>query len=121
MASVTKQQNGRYLVRWWDPEGRQCKERFDTAGEARARAATVEADKARGAYIDPRAGRVRFRDHAEEWLSVQTFDDSTRERTETRLRVHILPTFGNLELRRIQPSTVQSWLRDRQRECAPAM
>ena len=36
-----------------------------------------------------------------------------REQVETRLRVHILPTFEDLELRAIKVSTVQSRLRAR--------
>ena len=36
----------------------------------------------------------------------------TREAAELRLRVHIVPPFGKLELKAIRPSTVQAWLRD---------
>jgi hypothetical protein len=50
---------------------------------------------------------------------MQTFDDSTREAVESRLRVHIMPTFEHLELRAIRASTVQAWLRSRQAKCAP--
>lgn len=118
MASVTKEPNGRYLVRWW-ADGQPHKQRFDRATDARSFANTVEADKARGMYVDPRAGRMLFRDYAEGWLADQTFDESTREAVASRLRVHLLPTFGRVELRRIRPSSVQAWLRGRQQHCAP--
>jgi integrase len=68
---------------------------------------------------DPRAGKVTFGDFAERWLADQTFDESTHEAVESRLRVHILPTFGGIELGAIRPSTLQAWLRGRQQECAP--
>jgi hypothetical protein len=35
MASVTKQPNGRWLVRYWTPDGEQRKQRFDRATDAR--------------------------------------------------------------------------------------
>jgi hypothetical protein len=57
---------------------------------------------------------------AHKWLQSQTFDESTREAVESRLRVHILPELGNIELRHLRPSTIQSWLRGRQEECAPS-
>lgn len=52
-------------------------------------------------------------------MTRQTFDESTRETTESRLRAHILPVLGDLEVRAIRPSTVQAWLRGRQADCSP--
>lgn len=119
MASVSKQPNGRYLVRFWTPDGRQRKRRFDRATDARSFANQVESDKARGEFVDPRAGKMTFGDFAQTWLADQTFDESTREAVTSRLRVHLLPTFGRIQLRAIRPSTVQAWLRGRQQKCAP--
>ena len=45
MASVHKQPNGRYLVRYWTPDGRQRKRRFDKKTEADRFAVTTEADR----------------------------------------------------------------------------
>lgn len=120
MASVTKQANGRYLVRYWTPDGRQRKQRFDRATDARTFANTVEADKVRGSFVDPRAGRITFGQFSERWLTAQTFDESTREAVASRLRVHMLPTFGRTQMRAIRPSTVQEWVRGCQRQCAPS-
>jgi len=75
--------------------------------------------KLAGAYVDPAAGRITFGAFAEEWLASQTFDPSTHEAVASRLRVHLLPIFGNVELRHIRPSTVQAWLRSRQERAAP--
>jgi integrase len=75
-------------------------------------ASTIEADKARGTFIDPKAGRVTFEAYAEEWLAVQTFEESTRDAVALRLRKHILPALGTRELRAIKPSTIQALLRN---------
>ncbi|MBE1610977.1 integrase [Actinopolymorpha pittospori] len=45
------------------------------------------------------------------WLAAQTFDASTAEAVESRLRLHALPTLGSMALRQVRPSTIQSWIR----------
>lgn len=119
MASIKKEANGRFKVRYRTPDGKDRAQRFDKKRDAQTFANTVEADKARGAYVDVSAGRVTFGAFAEQWLKAKTFDESTREAVASRLRVHILPALGRLELRAIRPSTVQAWLRGRQEHCAP--
>jgi hypothetical protein len=64
-------------------------------------------DLVTGRYVDPKAGRVTLGDFAGQWLDGQTFDASTRETMESRVRTHILPTIGHVELRHLKPSTVQ--------------
>lgn len=52
-----------------------------------------------------------FRDYAARWLDAQTFDRSSRDATELRLRPHVVPVLGEWPLARVKPSTIQSWLR----------
>jgi integrase len=77
---------------------------------------TVEADKLRGSYIDPQAGRITLRRYASGWLAAQTFDESTREATESRLRVHVYPYLGDRGLSAIRPCHVQAWDRALQQQ-----
>lgn len=102
-----------------DPGGRQRTRSFARQIDARRFLATIEADKLRGTYIDPDAGKVTLRTFGEEWLDRQTFDPATREAVASRLRVHVYPTLGEHEIRAIRPSTVQTWLRSRQKMLAP--
>jgi len=101
----------RYVVNYRDPEGRQRRKTFRRKAEALAFRNTVEADKLRGTYLDVDAGRVSFRAYADEWLANRTFSPLTYEATELRLRLHVVPMIGHLELRQIKPSTIQSLLR----------
>jgi integrase len=119
MATVTKLANGRYQARWRTPEGGSRKKTFAKKSTALAEVTRHEHSKSVGGYVDPSAGRQRFKLFAAQWLEAQTFDESTREAVASRLRAHLNPTFGELELRAIRPSTVQGWLRGRQVECAP--
>lgn len=114
MASIKKRSTDagvRYDVRYRDPDGKQRMRTFARKVDADRFAATVEADKLRGTYIDPNAGKVTFKEYATAWLKAQTFDTSTREAVELRLRLHAYPALGRHELRQIKPSTVQAWLR----------
>jgi len=68
----------RYDVRYRDPGGVQRKRSFARRSDATAYAATVEADKLRGSYVDRNAGRELFKTYAEQWLSSQIFAPNTR-------------------------------------------
>lgn len=100
-----------YRVRWRDPAGRQRSRSFAKKAQAERFRSIVSADLVRGEYIDPDAGKVTFVDYATEWLSAQTFDEATAEAVAHRLRLHAFPVLGDKELRRVKPSTVQSWIR----------
>jgi integrase len=108
----------RWDVRWRDDTGRQRHKAFDRKQEAETFLAQIQADLVRGTYTDPAAGKVTVRAYAESWLAAQTFDPSTREATELRLRLHILPELGGRELRTLRPSVVQAWTRSLQQRLA---
>lgn len=72
MASIKARETKRgprYDVRYRTPDGRVRTETFTTEKLARARANIVEADKYRGTFVDPHAGRATFREYAGEWLA----------------------------------------------------
>jgi integrase len=113
VASISKRTVGgkpRYDVNYREPDGRARRKTFLKKSDADTFASTVEADKARGTFIDPNAGRITFRKYAEDWLAAQTTEPTTRERIEGRLRVHVYPVLGSKTLVQIKPSTIQSWL-----------
>lgn len=113
MASIQdrgKEFDRRWQARYRDPDGRQVSKSFRRKIDAQRWLDETTADLMLGKYVDPRAGTVKLRDYAAGWLESQTFDWSTYEGTERRLRLHVLPVLGDLELRNIKPSTVQSWL-----------
>jgi integrase len=101
----------RYRVRYIGPDGRERSESFPDRAKRAAEAflVSVEADKLRGSYVDPAAGRVTFREYAEDWLRTHTFDESTRETTEFRVRKHLYPSFGDRSLASIRPSHIREW------------
>ncbi|GGM60815.1 tyrosine-type recombinase/integrase [Dactylosporangium sucinum] len=107
----------RYRVRYIAPDGRERSQSFPDKEKKAAEAflVSVEADKLRGTYVDPNAGRILFQDFATEWLNNQTFDPSTREVTERRLRRHIFPQLGSRPLSSIRPTHLREFDRTLQR------
>ena len=109
MAHIERRGPGRWRARFRDPSGRERSKTFPRRSDAERFLTSIEHSKLVGGYIDPSAGRVTFARFSARWLESQTFDASTREAVGSRLRVHLLPAFGDLELREIRPSTTQSW------------
>ena len=110
----------RWQVRWRDAAGEQQKENFAKRSQADTRAATIEADLARGLYVDPAAGKESFRAVAERWRTTAVHRDGTASRVERALRLHIYPTFGDRPIVTIRPSEVQAWVKDRSQVLAPS-
>jgi integrase len=107
-----------WTVRWRDGAG-QKRKTFAKQAEAKLFKAAVETDMARGTYVDPHAGKVTLESYATQWLAGQTFDASTREATEYRLRTHTLPHLGTRQLQALRPSTIQAWIKLLQATLAP--
>ncbi|CAN5885495.1 hypothetical protein BH23ACT8_BH23ACT8_19490 [soil metagenome] len=99
-----------WRVCYWDPQEADRSQSFVRKVDARAFAASIETDMLRGQYLDPRASKFRFGEFAERWAASLTVDAKTAEGIASRLRAHLLPAFGDLELRHIKPSTIQGWL-----------
>jgi integrase len=102
----------RYRARYVDPDGRTLAKMFPDKCKKRAEdfLLEVESSKREGKYISPKAGRVKFRVQAENWLKGQSADAATREVLRSRLGKQIYPHFGELPMSVIMPATVRDWL-----------
>jgi hypothetical protein len=96
MASIkrrtTKAGDNRYDVRYRLPDGAVRTRTFPTHRRAKNFAATVEADKLRGEWIDRRSARVTLKEYAEQWRTSRVHRSSTQAQVETHLRRHVLRT-----------------------------
>jgi integrase len=70
-----------------------------------------EAAIARGAWRDPRAGRITLGEWHERWWAARVVEPETRRGDEGCFRRHILPEFEDWPLAKIQRLDVQSWVR----------
>lgn len=119
MGHIISTPAGAFRANWRDPSGKQRSKTFPTKKEARAHLAKVELDLARGSYVDARAGRVLFKDHAALWAAGRNLERTSAERTASVLRAHLLPKWSAWPLAKIDHMSVQAWVGDLGRELAP--
>ena len=115
MASIHKRARARggvaWVVRYRDPANRAREKTCTTAADARAFAKTVEADVARGDYLDPTLARTRFEHWAGEWFATTAgLRPKTRQGYESMLRVHVLPHFRGRQVGAIDAPAVRAFL-----------
>lgn len=111
----------RWRCRWVDPEGGQKREAlFHKKSDAERHDANVRADISRGQYVDPASGKITVAEFAEQWRAQQLHRASSAARIETAIRRHIVPQFGSMQLARVRPSHVRSWVKERAEVLGPA-
>ena len=100
----------RYRADWRDPQGRKRSKSFGTKRDALHHLATVESDKIRGRYVDPRSARIRFRDYAKTYQQGQGWKATTSVLVASNLANHVLPAFGDRPIGAITRSEIQKWV-----------
>ncbi|NRQ31240.1 site-specific integrase [Nonomuraea sp. NN258] len=117
----------RWLAIWTNLEGREQSKAFAKKADAEKHGSLMEADKARGNYIDPNGGKTRLillvegvadDDSKQGWLASLTADPSTREIYEIYWRVHVKPKFGQREIGSIRPSEIRTWVKQLEKKLA---
>ena len=125
--SIRRLPSGRYQARYRDKSGIRHARTFPTRGDASRHLAAARVDLERGTWIDPTAGAITFEVFAEQWLQGRRVKGRplaprTRERYESLLRVHVLPSLGRLQLRHLRPNDIRRWYRNRNEaaDCGPS-
>lgn len=102
----------RYQGRYRDGSGaKRTAGTFSTEKAAMQAAVRAELALAEGTWIDPRAGRLTFREYAENvWLPSRHLEVTTYAAYASNLRIHFIPFFGDYPMARIMPAMVQAWV-----------
>ncbi|MEU5939034.1 tyrosine-type recombinase/integrase [Micromonospora sp. NPDC047548] len=110
--SIRKRESGRYQARYPGPDGkiRSAPETFARKAEAERYLSLIEAQMARGEWIDPDRGKIRLQDYAERWITERP---NLRPRTvhlyRWTLGKHITPYVGGVPLNRLDTPMVREW------------
>ena len=111
--AVRRLPSGRYQARLREPATNKMVSlgTFATIGAADRALAEAQTDQNRGAWVDPRRGRVTVSDYAATWLDQRPrpLAPRTREQYEYLLRKHILPVLGDVEVGRLTVAAIRSW------------
>jgi integrase len=108
--SVRKRPSGKWQAVYRIEGQRHSSGTFLAKADALAFLSTIEADVRRGAWIDPRAGKVTLRIYAYEWLDQRPdLAFRTRELYGHLLSNHVFPSMGRTALARLTPSIIRGW------------
>ena len=112
MAWTRKLPSGRFQGLYRDATGRtRTTGTFARKGDARDAADDQEAGIRKGSWVDPELRRIVFEDYARKWLETKgNVRPRTRINVEGRLRNHVLPAFGDVLIRAIEPADVRGWV-----------
>lgn len=102
----------RYQARYLAPDGQRKSKSFADGQKRLAEQwlSGVQADVARGDFIDPTASRTTFQQFAEKWLTHQSGDPNTRASMESQLKLHAFPRIGTRQLGSFQPSHIREFV-----------
>ena len=102
----------RYQARYLTPDGKRKNKSFPDGQKRLAEQwlSAMQADVARGDFIDPNASRTTFQKFAERWLASQSGDPNTRASMESQLKLHAFPRIGSRQLGSFQPSHIREFV-----------
>jgi integrase len=112
--SVRKLPSGRYQATYWhDGQRRVADQTFATKGDALVHLSSVETDLHRGAWVDPRAGRVKLSEWSQAWVDGRSdLRPVTKAKYRHMLERHVLPVLGDVLVAKVTPSAVRHWYMD---------
>ncbi|NUL04644.1 tyrosine-type recombinase/integrase [Streptomyces lunaelactis] len=113
--SVRQYRSGRWTASYLGADGNEFRapETFETKKDAEVWLSQVEADLTRGDWQDPDAGAVNFKEYALQWVDERGLSATTDELYRRLLRLHLLPTFEDLDLDEITAPRVRTWRAER--------
>jgi integrase len=117
MGGIDRLGSGRYRVRITDPATgeRLSLGTFATKADAEHAFARAVTEQARGTWVRPAASTTLLRDYAGQWLASRLgrggapLRPRVRELYGGQLRLHILPSLGEIPLNQLRPATVRAW------------
>ncbi len=102
-----------YRARYRDPLAHQHSRTFARKADAQRFLVEMEADKARGSWIDPRGADTTLSAWVEEFLKLARRLSPTTVQTYRRdLDRYVLPRFGGYRIGRLPADEIENWLND---------
>ena len=103
----------RWQVRYVDPSGKERAKNFSRKSDAERFLVSIETDKLRGDWVDPRLAKTSFEEWTGRWWGATSHLKAyTRDGYASLLRVHVFPRFAQASLGSIQAVDIREWLAD---------
>ena len=99
-----------WRARWTGPDGHvESRSGFRTKTDAETYGRDQEAAIRNNTYVDPRAGKITVTEWANLWFPALDLEPNTLDNYRYYIEVHILPTFGERELRSLEREEIAVW------------
>lgn len=108
MASITKRPNGKWRARYRDDAGREHCRHFARRIDAQTWVDHITTAVVTGSYVDPKAGRITFRDFYREWAERQVWVAGTVRAMDLAA---YSTTFVDLPIGAIRTSHIEAWVK----------
>ena len=93
------------------PNGRETSRTFRTRKAAETYERELLAQRDRGGWVDPRAGRITLAQWVTEWTAMlASLRPSSRRIYLDNLRLHVLPELGSVQLNKLDKAMLRTWL-----------
>ena len=119
MSSIGRRADGSWRARYRDSDGREHARHFDRKIDAQRWLDEMTASIVRGDYVDPAAGKITLRRHAEAWQASHVGRPGTASLLDNALRLHILPALGDRPLDSLRRSDVQALVKTLSAKLSP--
>jgi integrase len=104
----------RWRARWMDVAGKEHSKSFESKADAQLHLAALNTDMARGSFVDPDRGKVKFGEFAESWYAshAPVVKPKTALSYRNLLDSLVLPEFAAFPLTAIEHVSVARWVAD---------
>lgn len=111
MSSIQKRADGKWRARYRDAAGKEHSRHFVRKVDGQRWLDTTTTALVTGTYVQPNAGKVSFREYAEQWRVGQVHRPGTAAMVEGHLKRHVYPVIGSRRLESILPSELQGMIK----------
>jgi integrase len=108
MASIAKRPDGNYRARYRGPDGNEHAKHFARKVDAQRWLDEQTAAMVTGQYVNPRAGRVTFRQRGDQWRTTAPHGPTTAYLVERALEKRVYPEIGDIPIGAIRTTQVQA-------------
>lgn len=120
MSNIAKVPTGKWRARYRDDAGVQHARHFARKVDAQNWLDEVTTSIVTGMYVNPKSGKITFRQYAEQWRAIQMHRPTTQAHTENVLKNHAYPAFGDRPISSIMPSDIGVWVKKMSATLSPS-
>ena len=114
--NIAKRSDGSWRARYRDETGHEHSRHFDRKIDAQHWLDEISSSLLNGAYVDPKAGNITFREFYEDWAPRQLWVPSTTTNADLATRS---VAFADVPLKLVRRSHIEAWVKTMSTRLAP--